>query len=59
MKSVDNELPMAITNLVLDVCNALGLAAVIAASSPYIAIACPALFIVLYLIQRVYLRTSM
>jgi ATP-binding cassette, subfamily C (CFTR/MRP), member 1 len=58
MTLVDNELPMAITNLALDICNALGLAAVIATSSPYLAISYPILLGTLYLVQKVYLRTS-
>ena len=58
MTLVDNELPMAITNLSLDVFNALGLAAVIATSSPYLAITYPVLIGILYLVQKVYLRTS-
>ncbi|KAK3386815.1 ABC transporter [Podospora didyma] len=58
MTLVDNELPVAITNLALDVCNALGLAAVIATSSPYLAASYPVLVGALYLIQKVYLRTS-
>ena len=58
MTLVDNELPMAVTNLVLDVCNALGLAAVIATSSPYLAVTYPVLIGMLYFVQKVYLRTS-
>ncbi|KAF2421108.1 ABC transporter [Tothia fuscella] len=55
---IDNELPMAVTNLALDVCNALGMAAVIATASPYLAISYPFIFVLLYTIQRIYLRTA-
>ena len=55
---IDNELPIALTNLAMDICNALGMAAVIASSSPYLAIAYPFLFAILYGIQKFYLRTS-
>ena len=58
MTLVDNELPTAITNLSLDICNALGLAAVIATSSPYLAIMYPFLIGILYFVQKLYLRTS-
>ncbi|KAE8154372.1 P-loop containing nucleoside triphosphate hydrolase protein [Aspergillus avenaceus] len=58
MTLIDNELPISVTNLSLDICNTLGMAAVIASSSPYIAIAYPILFMVLYCIQKFYLRTS-
>ncbi|ORY68183.1 ATPase-like protein [Pseudomassariella vexata] len=58
MTLIDHELPIAVTNLALDICNALGMAAVIASSSPYLAITYPVLFAVLYGIQKFYLRTS-
>ncbi|KAM7214661.1 P-loop containing nucleoside triphosphate hydrolase protein [Rhypophila decipiens] len=58
MTLIDNELPVAVTNLALDICNALGMAAVIATSSPYLAISYPILMVVLYLVQRFYLRTA-
>ncbi|KAI1855105.1 hypothetical protein JX265_012293 [Neoarthrinium moseri] len=58
MTLIDHELPIAVTNLALDICNALGMAAVIASSSPYLAITYPFLFVVLYGIQKFYLRTS-
>ncbi|KAK4209327.1 P-loop containing nucleoside triphosphate hydrolase protein [Rhypophila decipiens] len=58
MTLIDNELPVAVTNLALDICNALGMAAVIATSSPYLAISYPVLMVVLYLVQRFYLRTA-
>lgn len=58
MTLIDNELPIAITNLACDVANALGMAAVIASSSPYLAISYPFIFVLLYVIQKFYLRTS-
>lgn len=58
MTLIDNELPIAVTNLACDIANALGMAAVIATSSPYLAISYPFIFIILYGIQKFYLRTS-
>jgi ABC-type bacteriocin/lantibiotic exporter with double-glycine peptidase domain len=58
MTLIDNEMPVALTNLVLDSFNALGMAAVIATSSPFLAITYPFLFAILYWIQKFYLRTS-
>jgi ATP-binding cassette subfamily C (CFTR/MRP) protein 1 len=58
MTLIDHELPIALTNLVMDICNAAGMAAVIASSSPFLAIAYPFMFIILYVIQKFYLRTS-
>lgn len=58
MTLIDHELPIAVTNLALDICNALGMAAVIASSSPYLAITYPFLFAALYGLQKFYLRTS-
>lgn len=58
MTLIDNEMPVALTNLVLDSFNALGMAAVITTSSPFVAITYPFLFAILYGIQKFYLRTS-
>ncbi|KAE9372462.1 ATPase-like protein [Stipitochalara longipes BDJ] len=58
MSLIDHELPIALTNLVMDICNATGMAAVIASSSPFLAIAYPFMFVLLYVIQKFYLRTS-
>ncbi|GIC88015.1 uncharacterized protein Aud_004406 [Aspergillus udagawae] len=55
---VDNELPIAVTNLALDISNATGMAAVIATSSPYLLISYPFIFAILYGIQKFYLRTA-
>ncbi|KAI1340793.1 ATPase-like protein [Xylariaceae sp. FL0016] len=58
MTLIDNELPIALANFVMDSANALGMAAVIASSSPYLAITYPVIFSILYFIQRFHLRTS-
>ncbi|KAF4629796.1 hypothetical protein G7Y89_g8347 [Cudoniella acicularis] len=58
MNLIDSELPIALTNLVMDVCNAIGMAAVIATSSPFLAITYPFICVILYGIQKFYLRTS-
>jgi ATP-binding cassette subfamily C (CFTR/MRP) protein 1 len=58
MTLIDNELPQAVTNLATDICNALGMAAVIASASPYLVIAYVPMFIILYGVQKFYLRTS-
>lgn len=58
MTLVDGRLPMALTNLSLYVFSSLGQAAVIATSSPYLAITYPFLLALLYFIQKFYLRTS-
>ncbi|KAL2075027.1 hypothetical protein VTL71DRAFT_8807 [Oculimacula yallundae] len=58
MTLIDNELPIAVTNLALDLCNAIGMAAVIATASPWLALSYPILFVILWGIQKFYLRTS-
>jgi ATP-binding cassette subfamily C (CFTR/MRP) protein 1 len=58
MTLIDSELPIAVTNLALDICNAIGMAAVIASASPFLAITYPFILIILYVIQKFYLRTS-
>ncbi|KAI7780392.1 P-loop containing nucleoside triphosphate hydrolase protein [Diaporthe eres] len=58
MTLVDGRLPMALTNLSLYVFSSLGQAAVIATSSPYLAVTFPLLLALLYIIQKFYLRTS-
>lgn len=58
MTLVDGRLPMALSNMSLYVFSSLGQAAVIATSSPYLAITYPFLFGLLYVIQKFYLRTS-
>ncbi|PVH82350.1 ATPase-like protein [Cadophora sp. DSE1049] len=46
MTLIDNELPVAVTNLALDLCNAIGMAAVISTASPWLSISYPVLFLV-------------
>ncbi|KAH8891259.1 ATPase-like protein [Thozetella sp. PMI_491] len=58
MTLVDNELPVALTNVVMDIFNAIGMACVIASSSPFLVIGYPFIFAALYIIQKFYLRTS-
>ncbi|KAJ6439743.1 protein related to tpa inducible protein [Purpureocillium lavendulum] len=55
---IDGDLPTAFTNVTLDLADMVGMACVIAAASPYLAIGYPALFGILYVIQKFYLRTS-
>jgi ABC-type multidrug transport system fused ATPase/permease subunit len=58
MTLIDGQLPQAVVNLVLSFFDLLGVAAVIATSSPYVAITYPALVVILYVVQKFYLRTS-
>ncbi|ROW01307.1 hypothetical protein VMCG_05930 [Cytospora schulzeri] len=58
MTLIDGELPNALLNLALGAAMCLGMAAVIATSSPYLATCYPLLVLVLWMIQRFYLRTS-
>lgn len=55
---VDGELPMRLFNIAASVCGVVGLACVIAVSSPWLALVYPLLAVILWAIQRVYLRTS-
>lgn len=58
MTLVDGRLPMALSNMCLYIFSSLGQAAVIATSSPYLAITYPFLLGLLYFVQKFYLRTS-
>ncbi|KAK0739438.1 hypothetical protein B0T21DRAFT_142373 [Apiosordaria backusii] len=58
MTLIDGQLPMALVNLILHIFNCLGMAAVVATASPYLAVVYPFLAVVLYIIQKFYLRTS-
>ncbi|KAI1403266.1 P-loop containing nucleoside triphosphate hydrolase protein [Hypoxylon fuscum] len=58
MTLIDGELPQAFLNLVLVMFEVLGMAAVIATSSPFLVITYPFLVLILYGIQKFYLRTS-
>ncbi|KAF4337201.1 multidrug resistance [Fusarium beomiforme] len=55
---IDNELPMALANVVLDILGVIGMGVLIASSSPWLGLTYPAMIVVLCLIQRFYLRTS-
>ncbi|KAK3685219.1 P-loop containing nucleoside triphosphate hydrolase protein [Podospora appendiculata] len=58
MTLIDGDLPNAVVNFSFYFFVSLGNAAVIAASSPYLAISYPFLGVVLFWIQKFYLRTS-
>ncbi|KAI0130479.1 ABC transporter [Xylariales sp. AK1849] len=58
MTLIDNELPVAVTNVALDLWSALGMAAVIATASPFLAISYLPILLFLYTITKVYVRTS-
>ncbi|KAI0142611.1 ABC transporter type 1, transmembrane domain-containing protein [Hypoxylon sp. NC0597] len=58
MTLIDGELPQSFLNVVLEGFSCLGMAAVIATSSPFLTIAYPFLAVVIYGIQKFYLRTS-
>ncbi len=55
---IDSELPQALLNITIQIFAVVGMAAVVATSSPYVAISYPLLLCILWLIQRYYLRTS-
>ncbi|KAI8961197.1 putative ABC multidrug transporter [Daldinia sp. FL1419] len=55
---IDNELPHALLNTMNATVVAIGQAAVIATSSPFLAISYPFLIVILFWIQKFYLRTS-
>ncbi|WKT38237.1 AAA ATPase domain [Fusarium oxysporum f. sp. vasinfectum] len=55
---IDNELPMAVANVVLDIFGVIGMGVLIASSSPWLGLTYPAMILILWLIQRFYLRTS-
>jgi ABC-type multidrug transport system fused ATPase/permease subunit len=58
MTLVDGQLPMALVNLACEIFSCLAMAGVIATSSPFLSISYPFLIVVLYGIQKFYLRTS-
>ncbi|KAI0879864.1 P-loop containing nucleoside triphosphate hydrolase protein [Annulohypoxylon maeteangense] len=58
MTLIDGELPQAFLNVVLQLFECLGITAVVATSSPFLAITYPFLVITIYGIQKFYLRTS-
>ncbi|KAH7129421.1 ABC transporter [Dactylonectria estremocensis] len=55
---IDSELPLSLLNFALSLFSLVGMAAVIATASPWLAVAYPFLIGVVYYIQLFYLRTS-
>ncbi|WZH49537.1 P-loop containing nucleoside triphosphate hydrolase protein [Fusarium acuminatum] len=55
---IDNELPMAVVNVVLDIFGVMAMAIIIASSSPWLGLTYPVMILILWFIQRFYLRTS-
>lgn len=55
---IDGELPLSLINLCADGFSVLGMAAIVATSSPYILACYPVMVAALYGIQKFYLRTS-
>lgn len=58
MTLLDGDLPSALTNVLLDIFDTIGMAFVIASASPFLAIGYPILFAVLFFVQKFYLCTS-
>ncbi|KPM39618.1 ATP-binding cassette transporter abc3 [Neonectria ditissima] len=58
MTLLDGELPMALTNVTIDLGDCICMAFVVASASPYLAAGYPLLFAILYFVQLFYLRTS-
>ncbi|KAF5020338.1 hypothetical protein F66182_7644 [Fusarium sp. NRRL 66182] len=58
MTLIDGELPMALLNTVLQIFDVLTMAVVVAVGTPWLAIAYPFVFALLYVLQMFYLRTS-
>ncbi|GKZ18500.1 hypothetical protein AbraIFM66951_003380 [Aspergillus brasiliensis] len=58
MTLIDGELPGSIINFFTDVAVVIGMACILAATSPYIMISYPFAAMILYMVQRFYLSTS-
>ncbi|RSL46129.1 hypothetical protein CEP54_013989 [Fusarium duplospermum] len=58
MTLIDGELPMALLNAVIQGFDVLAMAIVVAVGTPWLAISYPFMFVVLYMLQMFYLRTS-
>ncbi|CAK43810.1 hypothetical protein CBS115989_4952 [Aspergillus niger] len=58
MTLIDGELPGSIINFFTDVAVVIGMACILAVTSPYIIISYPFVAMVLYMVQRFYLSTS-
>ncbi|KXJ97331.1 putative ABC multidrug transporter [Microdochium bolleyi] len=55
---IDTQLPMALMNFVATAFAAVGQAVVMCTSSPYLAVGYPFLLVIIYVVQKFYLRTS-
>lgn len=58
MNMIDTQLPVALINILIDLTNIIGMGALLAASSPWLALAYPGLIGILWVLQHFYLRTS-
>lgn len=58
MTLIDGELPMALLNAVIQIFDVLTMAVVVAVGTPWLAISYPFMFVLLYMLQMFYLRTS-
>ncbi|OAR02916.1 hypothetical protein LLEC1_04254 [Akanthomyces lecanii] len=55
---IDTQLPSSVINVILEITTIIGMAALLASSSPWLALVYPALFAILWCVQHFYLRTS-
>lgn len=55
---IDTQLPLSVVNVMLEITTIVGMAALLASSSPWLALVYPALFAILWVVQHFYLRTS-
>ncbi|EWY89729.1 hypothetical protein FOYG_10530 [Fusarium oxysporum NRRL 32931] len=58
MTLIDGELPISLLNTVIQVFDVLAMAVVVAVGAPWLAIAYPLVFAIIYTLQMFYLRTS-
>ncbi|KAF0641998.1 hypothetical protein NXS19_010672 [Fusarium pseudograminearum] len=58
MTLIDGELPISLLNTVIQVFDVFAMAVVVAVGAPWLAIAYPVVFSVIYMLQMFYLRTS-
>ncbi|KAK7409425.1 hypothetical protein QQX98_008386 [Neonectria punicea] len=58
MTLIDSELPFALVNFSASLISSLGMSAMIAIASPWLAVSYPVLIAVVYVVQLLYLRTS-
>lgn len=55
---IDTQLPISLINMILDLTNIIGMGALLASSSPWLALSYPGLVGILWVVQHFYLRTS-